>query len=545
MPALLSSVAQSLRVGSILLRTGVVRSTLARPDRGLRSVAALRRWGTSPAGAFVGTAVRSPGALALIDERGSLTYADIERQTNALARTLAARGVREGDVIAVMARNHRGFVSASLAIAKLGADVLYLNTMFAGPQIREVCEREQVSLVIHDDEFGHLFDGLDSGVPRLCSWLADGADHTAVESLIAAPGTSTADLQPPSRVGRQVILTSGTTGTPKGAQRPTPRSVAPIAAFLEVVPYRAGDRWLLAAPIFHTWGFFNSVLCTSLGGTAVLPRRFDPEGTLQWIEQHRCQNLVVVPVMLQRIVDLGPEVIGRYDLSSLRVIAVSGSAFPGDLAVRVQEVFGDVVYNLYGSTEVAIATIATPEALRVAPGTAGRPTRWTDLKIVDDEGKPVPAGEVGRIFVGNQLAFEGYTGGGGKERLGGLLSSGDVGHLDEQGLLFVDGRDDDMIITGGENVFPREIEDLLINHDAVADAAVIGVPDDRWGQSLRAFVVLRPGEGLSAPELQRYVKAHLASYKVPREILFLDELPRNATGKVLKRELVARTEVAQ
>jgi acyl-CoA synthetase (AMP-forming)/AMP-acid ligase II len=349
--------------------------------------------------------------------------------------------------------------------------------------------------------------------------------------------TSDEDHEPPAKAGRQIILTSGTTGTPKGAQRPAPKSIEPIAAFLEMIPYRSGDSWMIAAPIFHAWGFLNWVLTSSLGGAAVIRRRFDPEGTLDWIARYRCENLVVVPVMLQRIVELGPEVINRYDLSSLRVIAVSGSALPGDLAGRAMDLFGDVVYNLYGSTEVAIATIATPDDLRKAPGTAGRATRWTDLKILDEDGREVPQGEVGRIFIRSGLSFEGYTGGADKERINGLLSSGDVGHLDEDGRLFIDGRDDDMIITGGENVFPREIEDLLADHSAIKEASVIGIPDERWGQTLKSFVVLRDGEQIDAQGVKDYVKAHLAGYKVPREIVFLDALPRNATGKVLKREL--------
>jgi fatty-acyl-CoA synthase len=207
--------------------------------------------------------------------------------------------------------------------------------------------------------------------------------------------------------------------------------------------------------------------------------------------------------------------------------------------------FGDVLYNLYGSTEVAWATIATPEDLRAAPGTAGRPPFGTIVKLYDDQGHEVPQGETGRIFVGNELVFDGYTGGGGKDVINGLMSTGDVGHLDEGGRLFVDGRDDEMIVSGGENVFPREVEDLLSHHEHVDEAAVIGVEDDKFGQRLRAFVVLSGDGAASEDELKAYVKANLASYKVPRDIVFLQELPRNATGKVLKRELATHDEAAE
>jgi fatty-acyl-CoA synthase len=201
------------------------------------------------------------------------------------------------------------------------------------------------------------------------------------------------------------------------------------------------------------------------------------------------------------------------------------------------DVFGDVVYNLYGSTEVAWATIATPSDLRAAPGTAGRPPLGTIVKLLDAEGREARPGEGGRIFVANELVFEGYTGGGGKEIVGGLMSTGDVGHFDAAGRLFVDGRDDEMIVSGGENVFPREVEDLLADSEQIEEAAVIGVDDAEWGQRLKAFVVPRKGAQLSEDTVKGYVKENLARYKVPREVVFLDELPRNATGKVLKREL--------
>jgi len=269
----------------------------------------------------------------------------------------------------------------------------------------------------------------------------------------------------------------------------------------------------------------------------VLRPKFDPEDTLQATAEHRARVLAVVPVMMQRIIALPDEVKRRYDLSALEVTAASGSALPGELATKWMDEFGDNLYNLYGSTEVAWATVATPEDMREAPGTAGRPPRGTVIRIVDEDGNDVPEGETGRIFIGNQMAFEGYTGGGDKEHLDDLLSSGDVGHFDEDGRLFIDGRDDEMIVSGGENVFPREVEDLLSSHDAVSEAAAIGVDDEQFGQRLRAFVVKKNGADASEDELKEYVKANLARYKVPREVVFVAELPRNATGKVLKREL--------
>jgi len=274
-----------------------------------------------------------------------------------------------------------------------------------------------------------------------------------------------------------------------------------------------------------------------LSSTIVLKRRFDEEATLSLTAQHGCTALVVVPVMLQRILELDDEVLDRYDLSHVKAVPVSGSALPGNLSGRWMDHFGENLYNLYGSTEVAWATIATPKDLREAPGTAGKPPRGTVVKLYDDEGRPVEGGETGRIFVGNDLQFEGYTGGGSKDVIDGLMSSGDVGHFDDAGRLFVDGRDDDMIVSGGENVFPQEVEDLLASHDSISEAAVFGVDDEKFGQRLKAVVVTKGSKKLSADDVRKYVKSNLAGYKVPRDVDFVDELPRTSTGKVLKREL--------
>ncbi len=272
-----------------------------------------------------------------------------------------------------------------------------------------------------------------------------------------------------------------------------------------------------------------------LSSTLLLQRRFDPEATLQAIAAHRPSALVAVPVMLQRILELPAKTRRKYDTSSLRIVAVSGSALSGELAGRFMDEFGDILYNLYGSTEVAWATIATPKDLRAAPGTAGRAPRRTTVRIYDDLGREVPDGVSGRIFVGNDFQFEGYTGGGGKPSIDGLLDTGDVGHLDQEGRLFVEGREDEMIVSGGENVYPAEIEDLLSSHPRVADVAVVGVPDERFGQALKAFVVKRGT--LSEEEVKSHVRSNLARFKIPREVEFVKELPRNATGKVLRREL--------
>jgi len=528
-------VATKLFTARTLVDAGVIRRT--RPDRMLKAGRALLKWGPTPAAGYAASAARYPDEVGLVDERGTLSFSRIHERTNALAHALAARGIRTGDGVAVMARNHRGFVEATIALSKLGVHALYLNTAFAGPQITDVCRREAPTAIIYDEEFAGLCAGALEGRTGIVSWSdTDAPQDPTLEALIAEGDSS--ELEPPAAKGRVIILTSGTTGTPKGASRKQPESLDPAAALLAKIPLRARQSTHIAAPMFHSWGFAHFTLGMSLSSTLVLTRRFDPEGMLRTLHEHRCTALVVVPVMLQRAMELPDDVVVRYDLSCLRVIAASGSALPGELASRVMDRFGDVLYNLYGSTEVAWATVATPQDMRAAPGTAGRPPRGTVVRLYDEAGKEVPPGATGRIFVGNEMAFDGYTGGGGKAMIDGLLSSGDVGHFDADGRLFVDGRDDEMIVSGGENVFPREVEDLLSDHPAIEEAAVLGVDDPEFGQRLRAHVVLRSGHELGEEEVKAYVREHLARFKVPREVVFLPELPRNATGKILKRELL-------
>jgi acyl-CoA synthetase (AMP-forming)/AMP-acid ligase II len=511
---------------------------LSRPDRTVRSVTTLVRWGASPATGIATAAIKHPHATAIVDERGSLTFEQVHRRSNALAHALAKMGIGFGDGVGVMCRNHRGFIEVTLAAAKLGASALYLNTMFAGPQLVEVTRREAPKVLVHDEEFAGLLDGVDESVTRVIGWADGDADGPTLDSLIAENDDS--NLKPPPDKPRFVILTSGTTGTPKGAQRSSPDGLLAVASIIDKISYRGRETMVVAAPLFHSWGFFHFLISLPTASTLVLRRRFDPEETLKAVQEHRAEVLAVVPVMLQRILQLPEETLAEYRLPSLRITAISGSALPGDLALGWMDRFGDNVYNLYGSTEVSWATVATPEDLRAAPGTAGLPPRGTVIKLYDEAGREVPRGEVGRIFVGNEMAFEGYTGGGGKEVIDGLFSSGDVGHLDPAGRLFIDGRDDEMIVSGGENVFPREVEDLLADHEAVVEVAVIGVEDEEFGQRLKAFVVLEEDGAAGEDDLRAHVKANLASYKTPREIEFLDELPRNATGKVLKRELHER-----
>src|SRR3954469_13407316 len=532
---ILGQVMPNLFTLTTLTQVGFVRPV--RPDKLARVGLNFVRWGPTPAAGYATGAILYPDELAIIDELGSLTFAEVQRRTNGLANALAEAGIEEGDNVAILCRNHRGFIDITLALSKLGANALFLNTGFAAPQIAEVCDREDAKAIVYDEEFIDLVKEGAKRRKRFVAWTDGEINHKdpLLEDLIQ--GGDPAGLSPPSEKGRVVILTSGTTGSPKGASRKQPESLDPAAILFDKIPLRVRETTHVAAPLFHSWGFLHWTLGLGLSSTIVLRRKFDPESCLSAVAQFECTALAVVPVMIQRILDLPEDTIKKYDTRSLKIIAASGSALPGELATKTMDLFGDVLYNLYGSTEVAWATIATPKDLRQAPGTAGKVPRGTVVKLYDDDGKEVQkTGETGRIFVGNEMQFEGYTGGGTKDEIDGLMSSGDVGHFDENGNLFIDGRDDEMIVSGGENVCPAEVEDLLAKHNNVSKAAIIGVDDEKFGQVLKAFVVAS-GKKPSEDTLKKYVKENLANYKVPKEWVFLDELPRNATGKVLKKDL--------
>ena len=509
------------------------------PPRTTVAVArAIRRHGVLAGGIAVGAA-RHGDRVAVIDERGEQTYAELDARSNAVANALLARGLKAGDGVAILARNHRGFLEATFGCAKVGARMIFLNTDFAGPQIREVADREGAKMLICDDEYVRFLEGFEPPLGRLRAWTDDdAAGEDTLDGLIA----TTSDEAPPKpeQSPSIVILTSGTTGSPKGAPREEVRSLSGPGALLSKAPFQAGETTVIAPPLFHSLGFAHAIAGIALGSTIVIRRKFKPELVLEDIERHRASALIVVPIMLRRILDLGKEKIDAHDHSSLRIVFVSGSQLGGELAKRGLDLLGPVIYNLYGSTEVAYATIATPEDLQAAPECVGRPPRGTKIRIVDEHGNDVPRGETGRIFVGNIMSFTGYTSGEHKELLAdGLMSSGDVGHFDEGGRLFVDGRDDDMIVSGGENVFPQEIEELLDRHDAIKEVAVVGVDDESWGKRLAAHIVVHDGQELSEDDVRGFVKEHLARFKVPRDVIFHDELPRNPTGKILKRKLAS------
>lgn len=521
-----------LNQGFHLVRSGVLAPGL-RVHRDVGAIWQLITWGPSIAGGYRASAVRAPHQVAVVDDERALTFRELDERTDRLAGSLRGLGIGVGTPVGLMCRNHGGLIEAMVALAKVGATTLLFNSGLTPAQVSAVVAEQGPALLLADQEFLDKEPDLPADLRVVSTWSDDGAPGLADLATTGDPARAPI----PERPGRTVVMTSGTTSTPKGARRPQPHGLSEAASLLSVIPLRTGDRMMISTPIFHTWGLAALQLGMALHAELVLQRRFDPEEVLRTIAERRVTALIAVPVMLQRILDLPAEVKARYDTSSLRVVAYSGSAMPPDRITQFLDEFGPVLYGLYGSTEASWASISTPEDLAAEPTTAGRPPLGTRIGILDDDGRPVPRGDVGQICVGNGMLFEGYTNGAGKPMFGDLMATGDRGRLDAEGRLYVVGRADDMIVSGGENVFPRPVEDAITALPEVADVAVFGVPDDEFGNRFAAYVVLHDGATLTAETLLDRLRGTLPRFSLPRDVHFLAELPRNPTGKVVRRDL--------
>jgi acyl-CoA synthetase (AMP-forming)/AMP-acid ligase II len=488
------------------------------PPALLRIVREAARGGTNLATLLGIAAARWPHRTALIDD-GAITYRELLSRTEALAGELQRRGAGPGHAVGILCRNGRDFVAAVFAAAMVGADVVLLNTDFHGEALAAAMDSHEIGMLVCDDEFTDRVHDVDA------------VDPARVGARGSRPKVASA--------GRIVLLTSGTTGSPKGVPRkPEITSALGVgASILARTGLRTGSRIAVPVPMFHGLGFGMLVLTIGLGGTVLTLRRFDAEATLAQASENHADAMTAVPVMLARILDLDDDVRARNPLSALRVVISSGARLEPDLAKRFMNAYGDVIYNGYGSSEVGIGALATPADLREAPETVGRPVVGCAVRILDENGVPVGPEVTGRVFVGGELTFDAYTGGGTKDVVGDMMDTGDMGYLDRKGRLFIVGRDDDMIVSGGENVYPRAVENALSELPEVADNAVIGVPDDDYGERLAAFLVPQPDAEISADAVRKYLKDKVSRFEQPRDITIVSKIPRNPAGKVVRNEL--------
>lgn len=476
--------------------------------------------------------------IAIHDRHGSLTWRQLEGEANRTARAMARIEVTGGAKVAMLLRNGREMVQVALAAQKSGVVACPLNTWAKTKELKAVMANVDPDLVVYDTAHSDQVKAtVGEGTPLV--HVGDDADaldgSTSLEDFL--DGCSSSPLFPLTRArgsARIIIQTSGTTGTPKGASRDASASgLGPIANLLGSVPFRRSDVIVCPAPMFHSFGLLTFTIASALGATLVLPPKFDPEESLRLIAEHDATAASFVPVMIRRIVSLDDDIKKKYDVSSLRVVMASGSALSLDLKKAASELLGDVLHDLYGSTEAGWVAIATPEDIATKPRSVGRPVDGVEVAIFGPDGQRVPQGEIGDIYVRSEFVFEGYTSGDAKDEREGYISIGDMGRFDEDGHLYVESRSDDMVVIGGENVYPIEVEETIEQIDGVTEVTVLGIEDDEFGQVLAAFVVGTADE----ESIRKACRDELASYKVPRHIKIVDELPRTSTGKVLKRDL--------
>jgi fatty-acyl-CoA synthase len=540
--ALLSALSTANVYVRAIAHTGMyVRLT----PRALPTLIRSRRAGSSGPSTLVKlNAVAQPTKQALVWKGHRLTYAELDRRVDRLAHGLSTRhGIGKGDAAVILMHNRGEIVEVQAAMSRLGGGAVSVSWRSTPSELEYLVNHCGAKAVFAEASTAdNLLAARERlpGVPER-NFVAVGGRRAGLVPYDEVMSGADAVVKESDEAGAVIIYTSGTTGKPKGAVRRFPKEQQEaVLRFVLETPIRIEDRHLAVCPMYHSTAFGFIAITMAIGGTVVVAPKFDPEQVLATIERERITTTAMVPTMLHRLVELPEAVVAKYDTRSLRVVFSGGSSLSGALARRFMERFGHVLYNFYGATETGINTLATPDELLRSPGTIGHVVPGNEIRLLDDDGREVARGETGELYVRNAMLVSGYHRDDDATRASmrdGLFSVGDLAHQDAEGLFHIDGRKRDMIISGGVNVYPAEVEEVLMSHPAVGEAAVIGIPDDEWGERVRAFVALRDGASASAEEIVAWAKREMAGPKVPREVVVLPELPKNPTGKVLKREL--------
>lgn len=539
-PSLTQWMARAQTAGRVALRSGIA---FQMTPRGLLALARARRRGPLGISALLRIhAAARPTSPAIIFEGRTRSWGETDQRIDRLASSLHHElGLGAGDAAVLVMRNRPEMLEAQVALARLGGSAVSVSWRSTPDELAYLVEHSGARAVLVE---APIADAVREAQPRLRdvrAFISVGGEvegFTAYDSLLARPPRARLDGQE----GTVVIYTSGTTGKPKGAVRgfhkDTPWGVLHV---LDELPIRTDDRHLAVCPMYHSTAFGFIGFTMTLGGAVVIEPTFDPERFLATIERERVTTTAVVPTMLHRLLALPETTRQRYDTRSLRAIFCGGAPLSGALARRTMEELGHVLYNFYGATETGLNMVATPDELLRAPGTIGHVIPGNEVRILDDAGREVPDGETGELWVRNTMLVAGYhrdAEATQRSMREGFFSVGDLAHRDASGLYHLDGRKRDMIITGGVNVYPAEVEEVLHRHPDVAECAVIGVKDEEWGERVRAFVVPRDAS-FDEAALLAWSRTQLAGPKVPREVRVVEALPKNPTGKVLKRELRA------
>jgi len=495
-------------------------------------------------------AANTPDKIAIRFRDRTTTFAELDARMDKIASGLMTRGIGKRSSLVLMMKNRPEFIEVQCAASRIGAAAVSVSWRSTADELAYLVTHSGSKMICFEDELWPVVREAAKkvGLPLTMLIAVSGtvAETASYTDLLEAEKTKLPEIDPEVD-GSVVIYTSGTTGKPKGAVRKFPKdALLQALRFINETPMRVDDVHLVTCPLYHSTAFGFVTLHHMLGAAIVIMDEFKPENFLRDIETYKVTSTATVPTMLHRVLALGPEILGKYDTSTLRAIYAGGAPLPGPLATETMDQFGDILFNFYGATETGLVTLGKPDDLRASPATIGRPVPGNDIRLLDEAGREVARGEVGELYVKSTLLVSGYH----KDDVAtndsmkqGYFSVGDLARIDRDGRYFIEGRKRDMIISGGVNVYPAEVEGVLEEHPAVGEVAVIGVEDSEWGERVEAWVVLRETSKLTSEEaeaeLKLWTRARLSGPKVPRTYVFTGALPRNPTGKVLKRELRA------